>query len=187
VPEVSRAPRLGGIWVVPPPGCGENTEPERFADAARRAGVVVVRALCTHHGYRLGGEELDPLWAALAARSMALTVAAADADPAEIGAIAARHPELTVLVGDLGYRSMRAMSTLFDRPNVRFLTDNLSGHQALEWLVATIGVDRVLFATGGPTRDGAEAVTRLLLSSLNEVQIQRVGAGNLEDVIARAA
>jgi predicted TIM-barrel fold metal-dependent hydrolase len=59
----------------------------------------------------------------------------------------------------------------------------LGSHLGLEWLVDRFGAGRLLFGTGAPVRDPADAVTRLLWSELPDADVAAIGAGNLSRLI----
>jgi predicted TIM-barrel fold metal-dependent hydrolase len=73
------------------------------------------------------------------------------------------------------------------RPNVYLDLSDLSTHEGLEWLCARFGPDRLVFGTGAPRRDAAEAVTRLLWSDLDDAAVARIGHQNLDALLAGIA
>jgi predicted TIM-barrel fold metal-dependent hydrolase len=99
--------------------------------------------------------------------------------------VAAAHPDLWLIVSDVGYREMRRLCGVLDRQDRMVLcTANLSGHLALEYLVERFGAHRVVFGTGHPVRDPGEAVTRLLWSELSDDDVRAVGGDTMRRLLA---
>ncbi|MER7332783.1 MULTISPECIES: hypothetical protein [unclassified Micromonospora] len=182
--ELAGEPRLRPAWVGLPDSCGEVAPPTQFVVAARRQGVVAVRLYPADHGYALGGPDCAPLLDALAAARLPLLIDAAQAPMAEIEAVAAARPALPVVVCQLGYRALRQLAGVLARTgNVHLDLSYLGSHLGLEWLVERFGCGRLLFGTGLPLRDPADAVTRLLWSELDGGAVGAIGGGNLRRLI----
>ncbi|MGW3951898.1 amidohydrolase family protein [Streptomyces sp. NPDC004752] len=177
--ETSQSPRLHPCWVMLPDTCGEIAAPADFVRAADDSGVVAVRAYPAAHGYDLAGPDAAPLLDALADAGLPLLVDAAQVDLRAIETVAGRRPRLSVVVCNPGYRSLRRQAGALSRhPNISLDLANLVTHGGLEWLVKHFGPTRLVFGTGGPEHDPAEAVTRLLLSELDDDEVSAIGQGN---------
>lgn len=181
---VEGEPRLRPCWVLLPDTCGETGSPGAFVAAATGAGVAAVRAYPADHGYDLAGRDAAPTLHALEEAALPLLLDAAQLGWSSIEAIAGAHPGLPVVVGGLGYRVLRqAAGVLARTANVHVGLANLSSHRGLEWLVERYGTHRVVFGTGTPARDPAEAVTRLLWSELDDDAVAAIGSGNLRGLL----
>ncbi|HZX07294.1 amidohydrolase family protein [Kribbella sp.] len=179
--------RLLPCWVGLPSRTGEVPAAGEFVAEARAAGVVAVRVYPEDHGYDLAGPDCAALVAAVAAAGMPLLVDLFQTSWAQIEALAGDHPELAIVVGGIGYRVLRRTAGVLERrPNVSVGTANFSNHLGIEWLSAEFGPERLVFGTGMPERDPAEAVTRLLWSELPDDAVAAIGAGNLERLGVRA-
>ncbi|HEY8373637.1 MAG TPA: amidohydrolase family protein [Pseudonocardiaceae bacterium] len=182
--EIADQPRLLPCWVVLPDTCGELGGVDQFLTEARQHGVVALRAYPADHGYRLAGRDLAPLLAGAAELALPLLVDAEQTSWAEVEQVAERHPTLPVVVCRTGYRALRELAGVLARTdNVRVDLSYLGSHLGLEWLVEHFGPDRLLFGTGTPVRDPADAVTRLLWSELDDAQVAQIGAGNLHRML----
>ncbi|MEV6964317.1 amidohydrolase family protein [Hamadaea sp. NPDC051192] len=182
---VAEQPRLSPAWVMLPSHSGETGPVDRFTAAARDNGVVAVRLYPADHGFDLTGSDCAPMLAALADAGLPVLLDAAQASWAAIETAATTHPDLSIVVGQVGYRSLRAMAGVLDRTsNVHIGLANMSSHCGLEWLVDQFGERRLVFGTGALERDPAEAVTRLLWSELTDGQVAAIGAANLRDLTA---
>ena len=185
--ELAGQTRLLPAWVGLPDSCGEVPPPAEFVAAARRYGVAAIRLYPADHGYRLTGSDCAALLDALTAARLPVLIDADQASYAEIEAVAAARPELPVVVCRTGYRALRELAGVFSRTsNVRVDLSYLGSHLGLEWLVERYGAHRVLFGTGWPLRDPADAVTRLLWSELSDADAARVGADNLAELTGGA-
>ncbi|MFF0789016.1 amidohydrolase family protein [Streptomyces spiralis] len=184
--EAADQPRLLPCWVVLPDTCGETGPPERFLAEAERGGVVAVRAYPADHGYHLGGRSAAPLLAALAAARLPLFVDAEQLTWTEVEQIATVHADLPIVVCRTGYRALRELAGVLARTgNVHVDLSGLSSHLGVDWLAERFGAERLIFGTGLPVRDPADAVTGLLWSELDDVQAAAVGGGNLRRLLRR--
>jgi hypothetical protein len=182
--EVSCEPRLRPAWVGLPETCGELAPPAQFVADARRHGVAAVRLYPADHGYALNGPDSAALLDAVAAARPPVIIDADQAPYAEIEAVAAARPELQVVICQTGYRALRRLAGVLSRTaNVHLDLSYLGSHLGLEWLVDRFGAGRLLFGTGAPVRDPADAVTRLLWSELSDADVAAIGAGNLSRLI----
>lgn len=179
------AGRLRACWVVLPGGTGELGTPAELVAAARAADVVATRAYPTDHGWSLTASDAMPLLHALAAAGLPLLVDAEQVSWNDLTACAAACPQLRLVVCGTGYRALRRIAAVLDATrNVWIETSTLSTHQGLEWLVGRFGAERLVFGTGGMLRDPAEAVTRLLLSDLDDAAVHAIGGHNLRRLLA---
>jgi len=177
--ETAGHDRLRPCWVTLPHHTGEVPPPAEFVAQAQAAGVVAVRVYPEDHGYDLSGPDMAPMLAAIAAGGFPVLLEAWQSSWPQIEAVAAAHPDLALVVGGLGYRVLRRAAGVLDRrPNVFIGTAHLSTHLGLEWLVGEFGAGRLVFGTGMPERDPAEAVTRLLYSELDDDSVARIGSLN---------
>ncbi|HZC27187.1 MAG TPA: amidohydrolase family protein [Actinopolymorphaceae bacterium] len=185
IAETTHQPRLRPCWVILPDTCSEVAPPGDFLRAAAGAYVAAFRACPADHGYDLLGPDMDKLLAGLEGTARRpLLVDLDQVSWSAIDALAGRHPTLPVVVTQTGYRTVRPMAGVLDRrPHVYVDLAYLGTHQVLEWLVARFGERRVLFGTGFPHRDPADAVTRLLWSDLDEQAVAAVGGGTLRALI----
>lgn len=178
--------RLRACWVVLPGGTGELGEPDELVAAALAAGVAAARAYPTDHGWSLLSADAAALLCALAAAGLPLLMDAEQTSWTDIATCAADHPRLRIVVCGTGYRALRRIAgVLGDTGNVWIETSTLATHQGLEWLVDRFGMDRLVFGTGATYHDPAEAVTRLLLSDLDDAAVRAVGGDNLRRLLAR--
>lgn len=183
--EVLDEPRLHASWTVLPPTCGELPEGPGLVALARVSGVAMLTARPRSHGFDLAGPDLMPLLAAAAGQGLPVLVELGETDWSTLERIAEAHPDLWLILSDVGYRELRRLCGLLTRhPKVLVCTANLSGHLTLEFLVDRFGAHRLVFGTGQPVRDPAEAVVRLLWSELDDAQVREIGGENMRRLLA---
>jgi predicted TIM-barrel fold metal-dependent hydrolase len=172
-------PRLRPVWVMLPDTTDELPAPAEFVRLARAEGVAAVRAYPGDHGYDLAGADAAATLAALAEARLPLLVDFPQTSWAAVEAVAHRLPELSIVVCHCSYRTLRQIAGVLSRTdNVHLCLSNLASHCGLEWLVERFGAGRLLFGTGAPEEDPAEAVTRLLWSELDDDAVAAIGSGN---------
>jgi hypothetical protein len=183
---VAGQPRLRPCWVMLPDTCGEMGSATGFAGAAVEAGVAAVRAFPREHNYDLASADTAAMLDAIASVRLPLLVDAGQTTWRTVETLALAHPGLRIVVGGVGYRMLRQIAGVLDRTDhVSIGLADLSSHRGLEWLAARFGAGRLVFGTGAPYRDPAEAVTRLMWSELGEAEVAAVGAGNLRRLLRR--
>ncbi|WP_344232828.1 amidohydrolase family protein [Kribbella hippodromi] len=182
--EIAGVERLLPSWVVLPDRTGEMPAPDEFVAEALAAGVVAVRAYPEDHGYDLAGPDCTRLFSAVAAAGLPVLVDLWQTSWGQIETLADAHPTLSIVVGELGYRVLRRAAGVLDRcPNVYLGTAHFASHLGLEWLVQEFAPERLVFGTGMPARDPAEAVTRLLWSELADPAVTTIAAGTFTSLI----
>ncbi|WP_163570156.1 amidohydrolase family protein [Fodinicola feengrottensis] len=153
-----------------PPTPGETVDLE---------GAIAVRMYPATHDFDPLDAAMDPLYERLVAQRLPLTVGLPEIGWPALDALAGRWPGLAVIVSALGYRTLRRLAAVFGRrPNLHADMVNFASHQGVEWFVRQWGAERLLFGTGTPVRDPAEAVARLSWSGLSDADRQLVGHGN---------
>jgi predicted TIM-barrel fold metal-dependent hydrolase len=185
VDELAGHDRLSPCWVALPGSCGELPAPRRFVEQARAAGVVATRVYPEDHGFDLAGPDFAGYADAFEDARLPVMVDIAQTSWAAVETVASAHPELPLIVGEIGYRLLREAAGVLGRNENVFV--DLSGfttHEGLEWLCARFGPRRVVFGTGAPLRDPGEALTRLLWSGLDDEAVADIGHRTIERLVA---
>lgn len=174
--QTADQPRLHSCWTVLPSTCGELPDGPSLVSGAIANGVVMLNARPHAHGFALDGPDLASLLAAAAEHQLPMRIDIAETDWPALEAVAQAHPDLWLILTNVGYRELRSLCGFLDRhARVLLSTENLSGHLALEYLVERFGAHRVVFGTGHPVRDPGEAVVRLLWSELDDADVRAIG------------
>jgi len=184
VGELAGHPRLHPVWTVLPPGTGELPPPGELLAAMAGSGVRMVRAEPKRHGYSVADWCSGELWAALErCRAPVLLDAADEWDPLE--AMLSAHPELPVILTNVGYRSARVLYPLLERHrNLRLETSTYLVNEGLAEVARRFGVARLLFGSGSPGLSAEAALGTLRFAGLAAGDLAAVAGGNLRALLA---
>jgi predicted TIM-barrel fold metal-dependent hydrolase len=184
VEQVADQTRLRPCWVAIPDTCGQVAPPKQFAADAIESGVGAIRAYPREHDFDLDGLEFDGYLTECSEAGLPMLVDLAATNWRAIASVADAHPDLTLIVCEIGYRVLRrAVAVLERHPNVLLDLSDLSTHEGLEWLCERLGSGRVVFGTAAPLRDPGEAVVRLLWSDLDTHSVQRIASSTLQALL----
>ena len=154
--------------------------------AARDAGAAAVTLYPRSHDFAL--DSLDPAWELLEAAGLPVLIDRPEIGWGELTTLAARHPDLPIVVSWIGYRELRRLAPLLHRhANLHLDTVNFSTHQGFDWFVSEFGAERLLFATGAPRRDPGEAIAQLAWSGLSDREVHLVAGGNARRLFGQPA
>lgn len=182
--EVADEPRLHACWTVLPSTCGELPDGPTLVSQALAGGVSLLTARPHSHGFALDSPDLAALLDAAAGHQLPLLVDLAETDWLALEQVATAHPDLWLILTDVGYRELRRLCGFLDRhARVLVCTENLSGHLALEYLVRRFGADRLVFGSGQPVRDAGEAVVRLMWSELDDADVRAIGGETMRRLL----
>ncbi len=168
-------------WSAVPATPGELADPAALVDRAAAEGVAAFRLFPDTHRFALTDPGLDEFFAAMIRHGLPLWLDLAEAGWGLIDTLLGRHPDLVVVISQVGYRELRYLIPLLDRhPGLHLDLVNLATHQVLEWLHRHGYGDRMIFGSGFGVRDPAEAVYRLHGAGLNDAVITAIGHGNAQ-------
>ncbi len=154
--------------------------------AARDAGAAAVTLYPRTHDFAL--DSLDPAWELLETAGLPVVIDRPEIAWNELATLAARHPDLPIVVSWIGYRELRRLAPLLHRhANLHLDTVNFSTHQGFDWFVSEFGAQRLLFATGAPRRDPGEAIAQLAWSGLSAADVDLVAGGNARRLFGEPA
>lgn len=187
VKELAQYPDLHPCWVVDPWVWEPFQPPEDFVAQTREARVSAFRIYPDDHGYDFLGHDADHMIGHLEAFGAPVLVDAGQASWLAIEEVARRHPALALVVTQTGYRTLRAVAGALERhPGVYVDLSYLGSHAGLEWLVTRFGASRILFGSGFPHRDPADAITRLWWSELADDDVAAIAGDTLRRLLDRS-
>ena len=183
--ELAGIERIHPVWTVLPTGTREMLPPAKLLPAMREAGVEMVRAEPSRHGYVLTEWCCGELWAALeAARVPVLLVTG---DWRGLDEMLAAHPKLPVLLTGMGYRADRNLYPLLARhANLYVETSTYLVNEGLRTVAERFGPGRLIFGTNAPTVCPEEGLGTLEFSGLNAAEAEPVAGGTLRALLAAA-
>lgn len=182
--EIEGEPRLSPCFVVGPLETEEYGDPAGFAMALAAVGVRAVRVYPRDHGWTLAGDESQLLFRTVADAGLPVFVDLSQTDWRSVSALAAREPELRIVICSVGYRELRVLLPLLDlHPHLACDLSYFSAHRGVEVIVRTFGAGRLLFATGMPGCEAAGGVACLAWADLDDESRGAIGAGNAERLL----
>jgi predicted TIM-barrel fold metal-dependent hydrolase len=187
IKELAQYRELRPCWVVDPWIMQQPLASEDFFAQVREAHVLAFRVYPDDHGFDLLGHDAGRMLGDLEAFGKPVLVDAAQASWSEVEEVARRHPALPLVVTQTGYRTLRAIAGALERhPEVYVDLSYLGSHAGLEWLVSNFGASRILFGSGFPHRDPADAITRLWWSELADKDVADIAGGTLRRLLERS-
>ncbi|MFX4272877.1 amidohydrolase family protein [Propionibacteriaceae bacterium Y1685] len=141
--------------------------------------AVAATAMPRLHGWSLTGPGCEDVFESMSERALPLRLSALEVSLAAVEAFSTAHPQIPVLLTEVGYRALRELAGLLTRtPSVHLVLTNFATHLGLEWLVEQVGSARILYGTGTPWHDPGSATARLLWSALDDDDVAAIAHGN---------
>ncbi|MGD7707632.1 amidohydrolase family protein [Microlunatus sp. Y2014] len=167
--------------LITPPLRGEPS----VLDSPAWRSAVLATAAPAWHGWALHDPALDPIYRAMNRIRRPLRISALQASWSSLERFASTWPGIPLLVGEIGYRTLRELAGVLDRhSSVHVVLSNFSAHQGLEWLVSEFGSGRVLFGSGTPWQELGAAVARLRWSGLDRTDLVAIAHGNARRLLS---
>lgn len=105
-------------------------------------------------------------------------------DPEDVATLARRHPRVTIIMAHLTGCGVRGVLAVQDCPNVVVDTSGAAPEAGIvEYAVATLGAERVLYGSDAPIRDFAVAIARITGSRLDAAAKQKILRDNARRVL----
>jgi hypothetical protein len=162
-------PRLRPVPVVIPGATDTGTWRER--------GVRMVRLCPVRHRFDLAG----PAASRFLDAGFPVVLDLDETSPAALRALGARHPTLTVLLVNPGFRRLRELAELLATgPRLFVETGTLNTQRGVEWLHANGGAGRLVFGTGAPVLDDCGPRFQLGHLDLPPAAVADIAAGTLD-------
>lgn len=168
--------------VVVPSGSDDFPPEEKQVEEliSRGAGAAFIRP--EHDGWSLAEWASGKLFRALEARRVPLLCLERYVPIEKAADIARRHPDLPIIIAEMGYRSLRILLPLLETfPNTRLsIGSNFTIHRAIERLVDKVGAGCLLFGSGLPEIDPMPAITMLMYAEISDEEKALIGSENLQ-------
>jgi predicted TIM-barrel fold metal-dependent hydrolase len=108
-----------------------------------------------------------------------------ESTPAEVAALARRHPEATIIMAHLAGGGWRGVRDVRDCPNVVVDTSGAQPHAGLvEYAVQELGAGRVVFGSDWPIRDVAVQRARVTGSAVSDDAKAAILGGTMARLLA---
>ena len=178
------------------PGCLINPTLGPLAvDELRRcvdAGARSMKLMAAAHGYRLDGPAPDAVMAAAADLDLPVTIHSGSevsgCSPAYIGTLAARHPEVTIIMDHMGYREWVGLAVQAAAANPRiFLGTTLIAAAepiTIKRIIqeGRVGAGRIVFGSNAPSGVAVNGVRGIRGLGLDAADEAAVLGGNLASI-----
>lgn len=182
IAETESESRLWPCWMALPPDTGEMPAPD--VEEMLVAGVRAVRLAPAAHRFLLNEPASGRLLAALASRRVPVLLSLEDSSWAEVHGVLSRHPELPLIVLDVGYRCDRNLYPLLNsHKTLKIETATYAVHRGIEQVCERFGPGRLVFGTGMPERDPGGAMAAITYAEVGDTAKQMIAAGNLEALL----
>jgi predicted TIM-barrel fold metal-dependent hydrolase len=110
-----------------------------------------------------------------------------ESDPSDMAHLAARFPDVTIIVAHLSAAGYRGIQDIRPYPNLLIDT---SGSQCfsgiVEYAVSVLGAERILFGSDVPGRDFAVQLGRVYGAKISEADQEKILYGNAERLLGPA-
>lgn len=141
--------------------------------------AIAATAMPRLHGWSLTDPGVGDLWTSMGERALPLRLSALEVSLPAVEAFSTAHPQVPVLLTDVGYRALRELTGVLTRsPSLHLVLTNFATHLGLEWLVEQVGSARILYGTGTPWHDPGSTTARLLWSGLGDEDVAAIAHGN---------
>ena len=179
---------LPGCLINPTLGPLAVEELRRCVDAGARS----MKLMAAAHGYRLDGPAPDAVMAAAAELDLPVTIHSGSevsgCSPAFIGTLAARHPEVTIIMDHMGYREWVGLAVQAAAANPRiFLGTTLIAAAepiTIKRIIqeGRVGAGRIVFGSNAPSGAAVNGVRGIRGLGLDAADEAAVLGGNLASI-----
>jgi predicted TIM-barrel fold metal-dependent hydrolase len=110
---------------------------------------------------------------------------AGESTPTDVALLAGRFPEVPLICGHSGGDWQLGVRAVRSRPNVFIEFSGSDPHSGqLDFTVAQVGVDRLVWGGHSPTRSYSTELSKVLDADLNGAQRRQIFGGNLRRIAA---
>jgi hypothetical protein len=189
--QVKHITRLHPAWVFLPHETDEVSHPEKVVHRMLCAGVKAARIFPIEHHFMVRLWNISGFLECLAAHTIPLFVdfgikswgdEVIDWDG--IYEICTAYENLPVVLTSVNIGTDRRLIPMMKRlPNLYIETSYYTVHRGIEFLVTTVGAERVLFGTGLPLRAPGPALTALGYAMITDEEKRLIAGDNLRRLL----
>lgn len=156
-----------------------------FREECRQFDTKLIKLFPLNHSYRLLEEPfIEELLGFCAEESIPVMIPyrlmmswrLPSLDLREIGELARKHPELTIIIASVNYlfELQTTLDIMRQYPNVYLETSGMMAFQSIDWTVNEIGAQRLLHGSAMPLQNPAVAPLKIHASNLPEEDKERI-------------
>jgi predicted TIM-barrel fold metal-dependent hydrolase len=184
--EIAGNDRLHPCWVVMPHSTGEMPPPEALAREMLEQGVKAVRLFPSDHLFSLSDWCSGRLLGELERHGIVVIIEIDQIGWDGLHGLCDRHPNLSVIITNLGYRINRNLYPLLEKfGNLYVETSGYQMNSGIEALCARFGADRIIFGARLPFFTPGPAVSMINYSLISSEEKEMIGGGNLRRLLGR--
>ena len=177
-------------WIALPHHTGEFPDPVTLLADARGASVRALRIFPDKHRYPVDDWMMGEFFAAAEGQvPLFWHIARLDTPTArDIYRVCSEYRQLQVVICDVDKVITRLVTPLMRRlPNLWLETSGYRTYRGIEYLAQAVGDDRMIFGTRLPWQSVGGPHAEFMYAALEPDSHQRIGAQNLERLLATAA
>ncbi|HEX9971889.1 MAG TPA: amidohydrolase family protein [bacterium] len=180
-------PRLIPCWVALPHHCHEAAEGKKFVQDMEDHGVRAVKLFPRLHRYFLNDESIGSLLGALEEAGLPMLIDCGEHVPElkqitweEIEPLCNRYPNLNIILHSVRWEATRYLLPLAKKfPTLHFEFSSYQANRIIEFLVAEIGSNQMLFGTQMMEKSPGAAKAFIDYADINEADREKIAGGNL--------
>lgn len=182
------AGRLTGVWCILPTCCGECPPPEKWFADMRRNNIGAITLYPEEHRYELSRLSLGGIMTAAAARRVPVILDFFGEKYDLLYEFMELFPETVCIArGAYKFGCDRYLRPLLETyAGFRFAFSGYWVPEGIRDLAEKFGAERLLFGSGFPLLNPGSAMLQLRHSGLNDADVARIAAGNLEKLLSEA-
>lgn len=186
IDEIRDLPGFYPVWAILPFTTGELGSPEEFFERAKQYEVKGVLLYSSSHSFINSEWLCGEMYQMLERKRIPVfTRIGTDFSWSELHDLLSAHPNLLVILRDVGYRSDRILYRLLDRfRNLYVETGRYLVFRAIEDIVRRFGAERLIFGSGAPRLSPGAATTPVLLSDISVEEKRMIAGDNLRRLIS---
>ncbi len=195
--EISRNQNyVSPMWVIPQHSLLDIPDPETYVTEMLGKGVKAVRVEPTiYNGYLCEEWALGPLWRKLEEQRIPVFIGGSDIgkypdqprtgfSPLNLYQISKTFPDLPIIIYKLNFSSIRVIVGLMNQcKNLYVENSYFTAHNGVEFLVETVGANRVIFGSGMPWSPPGPAALSIAFAAISKLDKELIAEKNLESLL----
>ena len=186
--EIAHTERLHPMWVLMPSHTAEFPDEEELVEEMLSRNVKAARVFPhpDQHNFSMTEWSSGKLLRSLQSKAIPLFVDQEEIDWNTVDEICDKHPELPLVLTNVGYRANRFLYPLWEKHNnLHIELSNYCGHAGIEELTGRFGAQRLLFGTRLPYFTPATAIAMLSYARISESDKRLIAGDNLRNLFQR--
>jgi predicted TIM-barrel fold metal-dependent hydrolase len=184
--EIKGYKQLYPVWVVMQHHTGEVPAPAELAVEMKRKGIKAVRMFPapTDLNFSIAEWNCGELFSMLEKYRIPLFIGSDQINWNEVHALLKDHPQLRLVLTDVGYRCNRNLYATFEKfENIYIETFSYKVHRGIEEICKRFGAGRLIFGSGMPVYSAGSAASMIRYANISIKEKQMIAGENLEKLL----